>query len=102
MSVPVIQFMDGREFKAVRPSTGLWRKMLKFMGDNVDITTEEGFDEAQDLIVKAFGKQFTAEELEADDGLPLEDWIPTLNEVAQYINEVVSKKSKEKKSGKNK
>jgi hypothetical protein len=59
------------------------------------LSTEEGFDATQRLLVKAYGSQFTIEEMEAADGLSLEDWIPAVMQMSEAINAVVTKKAEE-------
>lgn len=95
---PKIKFVNGKEYTLPKVTVGIWRKLLKFQNEELDISTVEGYEELQELLIKIFGSQFTMEELE--DGLPLEDWIPTITEVINYINDSLSKFAGEGDGGK--
>jgi hypothetical protein len=90
-----VKFISGKEYNLPTPTIGIWRELLKYKEGGYDLSTEEGFDATQRLLVKAYGSQFTIEEMEAADGLSLEDWIPAVMQMSEAINAVVTKKAEE-------
>jgi hypothetical protein len=90
-----VKFINEKEFELPAPNIGLWRELLKYKEAGYDLSTVEGFDATQRLLVKAYGEQFTVEEMEAADGLSLEEWIPAIVNMTEAINAIVTKKAGE-------
>lgn len=76
--------LNGKTVEALNPTMGMWRRYVKLQEGiaKEEITTGEFFDAGTKILALVFG--ISQEEI--DDGVNVEDLLPTLTDVRVYMN----------------
>ena len=89
MKTPKIT-LAGKQYKANKPSAGIFRKIIKFNSNSSNknlALNEDAYDEILTLIVEGFSHPaVTIESIEAKDGLPVDEVMPKFKEIATWVS----------------
>lgn len=95
--------LNGKEYRANKPTVGLWRKIIKFNNDfsakNIAVD-EEAYDQMLALLAEGFNNPDVNPD-SIEKGLPIDELMPKFLEVTSWIGALVNGKGTELPNGEN-